>query len=89
MTLIVGTLFFLKRLVRGMNTDVWAAPRTFLGKQNLYEWYFMADGWQSFTFEGLHRQYPVLMMMYEEDKVDIRKTNSNIKSQLVFVYIFH
>jgi hypothetical protein len=35
----------IQRIIKGINTDVWIAPRKFMGVDTVWNWHFMANGW--------------------------------------------
>lgn len=70
----------IKKQIRGIYTDIWSAPRDFGGATNLFEWYFMADGWQSLSLEGTQHQDPVLMIMYNDNYVREEKIFSKFQT---------
>lgn len=53
-----------KRFVRGINTDVWIGRKFFNNDRFLFEWYFMADNWDSSTAKESNRKDPVLLIVY-------------------------
>ena len=59
---------FKQRIIKGVNTDVWIAYR--YDPQNIavdftYEWYFMADGWDSENFGDSTTQVPYQLIIYD------------------------
>ena len=52
-----------QRKVRGINTDVWSAPRVYNGLDVVMEWHFMADGWKIQETFAVESNEPVLLKM--------------------------
>lgn len=48
-------------MVSGINTDVWIGVREFDNITTIWEWYFMADGWQQEGSLELEFNVPVLL----------------------------
>lgn len=53
--------------MKGINTDVWIAPRNMSSQMVNYEWYFMTDEWESMSSVGVQQHLPVLRMNYQDD----------------------
>jgi hypothetical protein len=52
--------------IKGVKTDVWI---TYRYKENFYylyyEWYFLAEGWDSMNFGGPSTQTPFQLIIYD------------------------
>ncbi|CAF0782404.1 unnamed protein product [Brachionus calyciflorus] len=69
-----------QRRVRGINTDVWIAPRS-AGKLNgTWEWHFMADGWIVQETSAVKANEPVLLIF----NVNIPTPIGNKKAPIYF-----
>lgn len=71
-TLLINYTVTLKRRIDGINADVWIGPRKLGHESTLYyyEWYFMADNWQTSTPQGFSSQDPLLLIIYPPDSVN-------------------
>jgi len=49
---------------RGINTDVWIAPRQYQGQDTIWEWHFMTDQWVSQEINGVRDNEPVLLNIF-------------------------
>ena len=70
-----------KRIVRGINTDVWIAPRDYEDQKAIWEWHFMTDQWLSQETNAVNTNEPILLTITNTDKNN-QKVISNKKIDL-------
>lgn len=69
-----------QRKIRGINTDVWVAPRKYMGRDTIWSWHFMATGWAvQETFDVMFNE-PVAIVIDE-----INANYTGIKQQTTFL----
>ena len=67
-------LKYFKRRIRGINTDVWIAPRGGKNWNGTFEWHFMADGWIIQESTAIQRNEPILLLL----NLNIKTTSGNV-----------
>ncbi|RNA35759.1 EF-hand domain-containing D1 [Brachionus plicatilis] len=69
-----------QRRVRGVNTDVWIAPRGGEKWNGTWEWHFMADGWIVQESTAIKRNEPLLLLF----NLNVPSPNGNIKRPIYY-----